>query len=83
MHEPKPYRWGDPMPRNARAVKDRRIRLQGRITEAKLIRLGFDPVTFAFSGEDAEAGFAGLYELGLLSEPAGLGLSSATPRTTA
>ncbi len=77
MREPKPYRWGDPMPRNARAVKDRRIRLRGRVMEAKLIRLGFDPVTFAFSGEDAEAGFAELYELGLLSEPVAPRLSPA------
>ena len=69
MHEMKPYRWGDPMPRNARAVKDRRIEVQGRALDAKLIALGFDPVTMTFSGEDADAGFAGLYELGLLSEP--------------
>lgn len=69
MREMKPYRWGDPMPRNARAVKNRRLETQGRARDAKLIALGFDPVTMAFSGEDANAGFAGLYELGLLSEP--------------
>lgn len=83
MHEPKPYRWGDVMPRNARAVKDRRIEVQGRSRTAKLIRLGFDPVTFAFSGEDAEAGFAGLYELGLLSEPVAPRLSPAAPESAA
>ena len=64
----KPYRWGDPMPRNARAVKNRRIDVRLRAMSAKLIALGFDPVTLVFSGEDAEAGLAGLRELGLISE---------------
>ena len=70
MREMKPYRWGDPMPHNARAVKNRRIEVRLRAMHTKLIALGFNPVTMVFSGEDAEAGLAGLRELGLLSEPA-------------
>ncbi len=78
-----PYRWGDPMPRNARAVKDRRTMSQVRAQRAKLIALGFDPVTMAFIGEDAEAGLAGLLELGLISEPFVPGLPSADLEATA